>query len=133
MGLIGNWKEFRRIDSRFKLKNVDEKEMSKTIAAKVSKLEDLIEYQQGSVVSRAIIDKKTGTITLFAFDENQALSEHNAPYDALVYVLDGEVGITISGKQLRLKTGEMIIIPANSPHALIAKTKFKMVLVMIKS
>jgi len=107
--------------------------MSKTIAAKVSKLEDLIEYQQGSVVSRAIIDKKTGTITLFAFDENQALSEHNAPYDALVYVLDGEVGITISGKQLRLKTGEMIIIPANSPHALIAKTKFKMVLVMIKS
>lgn len=107
--------------------------MSKTLVAKISKLDDLIAYQQDSVVSRTIIDKKTGTLTLFAFDENQALSEHTAPYDALVYVLDGEVEITISGKPLRLKQGEITIIPANAPHALIAIRKFKMLLTMIKS
>ena len=107
--------------------------MSKTLIAKVSKLEGLIDYQKGSVVSRTLIDKKTGTITLFAFDENQGLSEHTAPYDALVYVVDGEVEITISGKPLTLKKGEMTIMPANEPHALTAKTKFKMLLTMIKS
>jgi len=85
------------------------------------------------VVSRTIIDKKTGTITLFAFDENQGLSEHSAPYDAMVYVLDGEVDVTISGKPLKLKQGEMTIMPAGEPHALAAKTRFKMLLVMIKS
>jgi quercetin dioxygenase-like cupin family protein len=84
-------------------------------------------------VSRTIIDKKAGTVTLFAFDENQGLSEHTAPYDAMVYVLDGEVDAIISGKPLRLKQGEMTIIPANEPHALTAKTRFKMLLVMIKS
>ena len=84
------------------------------------------------MVSRTIIDKKTGTITLFAFDENQGLSEHTAPYDAMVYVLDGEVDVTISGKQVWLKQGEMTIMPANQPHALTAKTKFKMLLIMIK-
>jgi quercetin dioxygenase-like cupin family protein len=107
--------------------------MSKTFIAKVSKLDDLIDYQQGSVVSRTLIDKKTGTVTLFAFDESQGLSEHTAPYDALVYVIDGEVKITISGKPLTLKKGEMTIMPANEPHALIAKSKFKMLLTMIKS
>lgn len=107
--------------------------MSKTFKANVSKLDDLINYQQGSVVSRTIIDKKTGTVTLFAFDENQALSEHTAPYDAMVYVLDGEVKITISGKPLNLKQGEMTIMPANEPHVLIATRKFKMLLTMIKS
>ena len=107
--------------------------MSKRFIAKASKLDDLIDYQQGSVVSRTLVDKKTGTITLFAFDESQGLSEHTAPYDALVYVIDGEVEITISGEPLSLKKGEMTIMPANEPHALTAKTKFKMLLTMIKS
>jgi quercetin dioxygenase-like cupin family protein len=103
------------------------------LGAKVSNLADLIGYQEGSVVSRTIIDKKTGTVTLFAFDQDQGLSEHTAPYDAMVYVLDGEVDITISGKPLKLRQGEMTIIPANEPHALAAKTRFKMLLTMIKS
>ena len=107
--------------------------MSNNLAAKISKLENLIEYQQDSVVSRSIIDKKTGNITLFAFDESQSLSEHTVPYDAMVYVIDGEVEITISGKPLKLKKSEMTIMPANEPHALVAKTKFKMLLTMIKS
>lgn len=107
--------------------------MSKTLVAKISNLESLIAYQDGSVVSRTIIDKKTGTITLFAFDANQGLSEHKAPYDALVYVIEGEVEITISGEPFRLKKGEMTIMPANKPHALAAKSKFKMLLTMVKS
>ena len=107
--------------------------MSETFKTKVSKLEDLIDYQPGSVVSRTLIDKKTGTVTLFGFDENQGLSEHTAPYDALVYVIGGEVEITISGKPFRLKKGEMIVLPVNEPHSLTAKTKFKMLLTMIKS
>ena len=109
------------------------KKDSSKLVAKASNLVDLIDYQEGSVVSRTIIDKKTGTITLFAFDENQGLSEHTAPYDAMVYVLDGEVDITISGKEVWLKQGEMTIMPANEPHALTAKTKFKMLLTKIKS
>ena len=111
---------------------MSKKDTSKLVA-KASNLGGLIDYQEGSVVSRTIIDKKTGTITLFAFDENQGLSEHTAPYDAMVYVLDGEVDVTISGKPFRLKQGEMTIMPANEPHALAAKTRFKMLLVMIKS
>ncbi len=106
---------------------------SSKLAGKASSLSELIDYQEGSVVSRTLIDKKGGTVTLFAFDENQGLSEHTAPYDALVYVLEGEVGVTISGKPLRLKQGEVTIMPADQPHALAAKTKFKMLLVMIKS
>ncbi len=107
--------------------------MSETFIAKVSKLDDLVDYQRGSVVSRTLIDKKTGTITVFAFDESQGLSEHTASYDAVVYVIDGEVEITISGKPFRLRKGEMIIMPASEPHALTAKTRFKMLLTMIKS
>ncbi len=103
------------------------------LGAKASNLRDLIDYQEGSVVSRTLIDKKAGTVTLFAFDEKQGLSEHTAPYDALVYVLDGEVEVTISGKPITLKQGEVTIMPANEPHALAAKTKFKMLLTMIKS
>ena len=106
---------------------------SKSLVAKASDLASLIEYQEGSVVSRTLIDKKTGTVTLFAFDENQGLSEHKAPYDALVYVIEGGVEITISGKSLTLKQGEITIMPANEPHALVAKTRFKMLLTMIKS
>ena len=101
--------------------------------AEIFKLTDLVEYQTGSVVSRTIVKKDTGTITLFAFDEGQALSEHKTPFDALVYVSDGEVEIAISGKPFHLKAGEMIIMPANEPHSLKALKKFKMMLVMIKS
>jgi quercetin dioxygenase-like cupin family protein len=103
------------------------------LVAKASNLQELINYQEGSVVSRALIDKKTGTVTLFAFDEKQGLSEHTAPYDAMVYIVDGEVEVTISGKPITLKKGETTIMPANEPHALLAKTKFKMLLTMIKS
>jgi quercetin dioxygenase-like cupin family protein len=104
-----------------------------SLIAQAQNLSDLIAYQEGSIVSRTIIDKKAGTVTLFAFDENQGLSEHTAPYDAMVYILDGEVKITISGKPIMLKQGEMTIMPANEPHALTARTQFKMVLTMIKS
>jgi len=103
------------------------------LIGRVLKFIDLIDYQKGAVVSKTIVDKKTGTVTLFAFDEDQGLSEHTAPFDALVYLLDGEAEIVISGKAFRVKAGEMIIMPANEPHALRAVKKFKMVLVMIRS
>ena len=103
------------------------------LKANSSNLSGLIDYQEGSVVSRMIIDKKTGTITLFAFDENQGLSEHTAPFDAMVYVVEGEVDVTISGKKVALKQGEMTILPTGEPHSLAAKTRFKMLLTMIKS
>lgn len=104
-----------------------------SLVARAVKLIDLAEYQEGSVVSRTIINKKTGTVTFFAFDEGQGLSEHTAPFDALVYLLDGEAEIVISGKPLRLKEGEIVIMPANQPHALRAVKKFKMILTMIRS
>ena len=103
------------------------------LVAQAVNLTGLIEHQAGSVVSRTIIDKKAGTVTLFAFDEGQGLSEHTAPYDALVYILDGEADITLSGKPVRLKKGELTIMPADEPHALTAVTKFKMLLTMIRS
>jgi quercetin dioxygenase-like cupin family protein len=96
-------------------------------------IKDLVAYQDGSIVSKEIIQKPTGTVTLFAFDKDQGLSEHTAPFDALVSVLDGDVEITISGKPYRLKEGEMIILPAGEPHALKALTRFKMLLVMVRS
>ena len=92
-----------------------------------------IQYQTGSVVSKEIVRKDTGTVTLFAFDQGQGLSEHTAPFDALVYILDGEAKITISGNPVQVKAGELIIMPANEPHALQAVQKFKMLLVMIWS
>lgn len=104
-----------------------------TLTAEAANLTNLIDYQTDSVVSRTIIDKEAGTITLFAFDNGQGLSEHTAPYDALVYVLDGEAEVVISGKPARLKKGGLTIMPANEPHALSAVTKFKMLLVMIRS
>ena len=104
-----------------------------TLASKATNLSDLIGYQDGAVVSRTIIDKETGTVTLFAFDQNQGLSEHTAPYDAMVYIIEGTADITISGKPVRLEKGEMTIMPANEPHALTAVTRFKMLLTMIKS
>lgn len=104
-----------------------------SIIGRVSELADLINYQGGSVVSKEIIKKNKGTVTLFAFDKGQGLSEHTAPFDALVYVFDGKAKIIISGKQFFLKAGEIIIMPANKPHALKAIERFKMVLVMIRS
>ena len=93
----------------------------------------LIDYQADAVVSREILKAKTGTVTLFAFDEGQGLSEHTAPFDALVQVLDGEAEITVSGKSHKVEAGELIIMPANKPHALKAVRRFKMMLVMIRS
>jgi quercetin dioxygenase-like cupin family protein len=100
---------------------------------KVLSSKDLIEYQEGSIVSKMLINKDVGSVTLFAFDEKQKLSEHTAPFDALVQVLDGEAEISISGKKYSLKQGDFIIIPANKPHAVIATKRFKMMLIMIKS
>jgi len=100
---------------------------------KPSRLTDLVSYQAGSVVSKTVIKKKTGTVTLFAFDKDEGLSEHTAPFDALVCVLDGEAEITISGRSVCVKKGEMIILPTNQPHALKAVRQFKMMLTMIKS
>ncbi len=96
-------------------------------------LTEMINYQTGTVVSRTILGKKTGTITLFAFDKDEGLSEHTAPYDAFTQILDGKAEITISGEVFNLKAGEMIIMPANEPHALKALSPFKMLLVMVKS
>lgn len=93
----------------------------------------LIDYQAGSVVSRTIIQKGTGTVTLFSFDKGQGLSEHTAPFDALVFIVDGEAEVVISGESHTVKSGEMIIMPANQPHSLSAQEKFKMVLVMIRA
>ena len=107
-------------------------ERDKELVGQVIGLADLADYQEDSVVSRTIIEKETGTVTLFAFGKGQGLSEHTAPFDALVHVLDGEVEIVISGKPFHLKAGEMIIMPADEPHALKAVTKFKMLLTMIR-
>jgi len=103
------------------------------LEAQARRLVDLIDFQDASVVSRTIIDKKAGTVTLFAFDEGQGLSEHTAPYDALVQVLEGETDIKISGKLIRVRQGEITIMPANQPHSLTAVTRFKMILTMIRS
>jgi quercetin dioxygenase-like cupin family protein len=103
------------------------------IKKRIIKLADFVAYQSGSVVSREVIKKEAGTVTLFAFDEGQGLSEHTAPFDALVYIIDGTVEIIISGEKYILQAGEMIIMPANEPHALKAVKKFKMMLTMIKS
>ena len=94
---------------------------------------DLVEYNDGAVVSRQITKAEAGNVTLFAFDKDQELSEHTAPFDALVHVLDGETEITISGKPFHLKAGEAIIMPADDPHAVKALTRFKMLLTMIRT
>jgi quercetin dioxygenase-like cupin family protein len=101
--------------------------------AQVAKIVGMINYQDGSIVSREIVKKPTGTVTVFAFDSGQGLSEHTAPFDALVQVLEGEVEITISGNPHCLKGGELILMPANQPHALKALKRFKMLLTMIRS
>jgi quercetin dioxygenase-like cupin family protein len=117
------WPAFRRDEWR---KKMNKETMQNQLVA-------LVNYQQGAVVSKTIIDKDTGTVTLFAFAMGQGLSEHTAPFDALVQVLDGEVEIKISGTPFHLKQGEIIIIPAHEPHALKAVSDFKMLLTMIRS
>jgi quercetin dioxygenase-like cupin family protein len=96
-------------------------------------MKELVAYQNGSIVSKEIIKKQTGTVTIFAFDRDQGLSEHTAPFDALVYVLDGEAEISIMGEPHLLNEGEIIIMPGGKPHSLKALKKFKMMLVMVRS
>jgi len=97
-----------------------------------SSLVDLVDYQHGSIVSKTLIEKDKGTVTLFAFDEGQALSEHTAPFDAMVCVLDGTAHITVGGKPVEVSAGEVFIMPADIPHAVKAAERFKMMLVMVR-
>ncbi len=107
--------------------------VDENILSKVVDLAHLVDYQEGSIVSRTIVEKNTGIVTMFAFDKGQGLSEHTAPFDALVNILEGQAAITISGESFNLKGGEIIIMPADKPHALQALERFKMILIMIKS
>ena len=100
---------------------------------KISNMEELVAYQDGSIVSKEIVKKPTGTITLFAFDRDQGLSEHTAPFDALVQVFEGEAEVSIAGIPNHLHGGDMILIPAQQPHSLKALKQFKMILTMIRS
>lgn len=99
---------------------------------KIYKLKEDIDYADKSIVSKTLVDKKTGTITLFSFDEGQGLSEHTAPYDAVVEIIDGQAEITVGGKVIEAQEGQLVIMPANIPHSLKAKNKFKMLLTMIR-
>jgi quercetin dioxygenase-like cupin family protein len=102
------------------------------LKGKVLRLKDLVNYQEGTVASRMIINRKAGSITLFSFDENEGLSEHTAPFDATVTILEGECEVWIAGQTWQMKEGETIIFPANAPHALSGITRFKMSLTMIR-
>jgi quercetin dioxygenase-like cupin family protein len=106
---------------------------TKFIPAQAAKAAALVEYQPGSVVSREILKRTTGKVSLFAFDADEGLSEHTSPFDALVQILEGEAEITIAGKPHRVSSGELILMPANQPHALKALQRFKMILTMIRS
>ncbi len=105
----------------------------KTCLAKAAELNSLIDYSSDSVVSKTIIDKSVGTLTLFAFDAGQGLSEHQAPYDATVLIVDGTAVLKIGGKKVKAKAGEIVIMPANVPHSVQAKEKFKMLLIMMRA
>ncbi len=107
--------------------------MSKNLSPEPFDVSGLVEYQQGTVVSRTVIAKKTGTVTVFAFDKGEGLSEHTTPFDALVQIVDGEADITVSGITHRVASGQLLLMPANEPHALHASSRFKMVLTMVKS
>ena len=115
------------------MKKQNQKESPGELLGRALDLNSLTGYQAGSIVSRTLIDKKVGTVTLFAFDKGQGLSEHTAPYDAMVIIIDGEADVFIEGKPNRVKAGEMIIMPANKPHSLRAVEQFKMLLVMIRA
>ncbi len=107
--------------------------MNEEMLGRVISALQLIDYQAGAIVSRTLVDSETGTITMFAFDVNQGLSEHTAPFDALLYLLEGQALVTISGKEMMLHEGDLVIMPAHEPHALKAITQFKMMLTMIRS
>jgi len=115
------------------MKCCEHKEHEKNVIGETFDTAGIVEYQEDAVVSRTIIDKQTGNVTLFSFDKGQGLKEHTAPFDALISIIDGKAEITISGKAHQLKAGQTIIMPANEPHAVKAVSKFKMMLVMIKS
>ena len=108
-------------------------EQMQPLNAEVKLLTDLLQYQDGSIVSRVLLKNKGGTVTLFAFDPGEGLSEHTAPFEALVLVIDGEAEVEIAGKAYNVKTGETITLPANIPHAVRAATRFKMLLTMIRA
>ena len=103
------------------------------LRGRVMTARDLVSYQEGAVVSRTLINKSVGTVTVFSFDQGQGLSEHTAPYDAMVEILDGEAEITIAGRAQRVKAGELLIMPANQPHSLHGVKAFKMMLIMIRA
>ena len=103
------------------------------LKARALDLTELVQYQADSIVSRTILDKDVGTVTLFAFAQGQALSEHTAPFDAMVHILDGEAQITVSGKPIHARAGQLVIMPADKPHALKAACPFKMLLIMIRA
>ena len=109
------------------------KEKTEDIKGRALKAKGLVDYKKDSVVSRTIMEKKTGTVTLFSFDKGQGLSEHTAPFDALVEVIDGEAEITVAGRPNAVKAGEFIIMPAGKSHALRAVKRFKMSLIMIRA
>ncbi len=111
----------------------NEKSAVKFVPAQAASAAALVDYQSGSIVSREILKRATGKVTLFAFDVDEGLSEHTSPYDALVQILEGEAEITIAGNANRVAAGELILMPANQPHALKALQRFKMVLTMIRS
>jgi quercetin dioxygenase-like cupin family protein len=108
-------------------------ETETAVSAEVKPLVELLQYQDSSIVSRVLLKNKGGTVTLFAFDKGEGLSEHTAPFEALVFVLDGEAEVTIDGRAHPVKTGETITLPAHIPHALRADTRFKMLLTMIRA
>ncbi len=115
------------------MQNNNKQTSNKKTILRAEKLINLIDYQDNSVVSKTIINKETGTITLFAFDENQGLSEHTTPFDAFIYLVDGKAKVTISNKEFQIEKGQTITLPANQPHSLKGVKKFKMILIMIKS
>jgi quercetin dioxygenase-like cupin family protein len=104
-----------------------------TLAGQALSLASMVNYQEGSIVSRTLIDKEVGTVTLFAFDADQALSEHTAPFDALLYVFDGSVEVTVAGKPIELNGGMITLLPAGKPHSVKALSRFKMMLTMIRA
>lgn len=107
--------------------------VARKLLGKAANPRDLVNYQPGTVVSKEILRKGTGTVTLFAFAKGQGLSEHTAPFDAMVQILDGKAEVVIDGRTVRAKTGDVVIMPANRPHALSAVERFKMMLIMIRS
>lgn len=111
----------------------EKKRVLESCLAKPAQLSELIDYANDSIVSKTLIDKPVGTITLFAFDKGQKLSEHTAPYDAVVQIIDGSADITIGGKSATVCAGQLIVMPANIPHAVTAKERFKMMLIMIRA